>query len=65
MGWIRYVGCKKLQLDFVARTFALIVLVQYVLQQVSCSYEMIPNAPKHHERHQNMSLGSNGVDWVR
>ena len=26
---------------------------------------MIPNAPKHYETHQNMSLGSNGVDWVR
>ena len=28
------------------------------------SYEMIPNAPKHYEMHQNMSLGSNGVDQV-
>ena len=28
-------------------------------------YEMIPNAPKHNETHQNMSLGSNGVDQVR
>ena len=26
---------------------------------------MIPNAPKHYETHQNMSLGSNGVDQVR
>ena len=25
---------------------------------------IIPNAPKHYETHQNMSLGSNGVDWV-
>ena len=32
-----------------ARTFALITLVQYVLQQVSCSYEMIPNATKRTE----------------
>ena len=31
----------------------------------SCSYEMIPNAPKHYETHRNMSLGSNGVDQVR
>ena len=65
MGWIRCVGCKKLQRDFVARTFALIALVQYVLQQVSCSYEMIPNAPKHNETHQIMSLGSNEVDQLR
>ena len=33
--------------------------------RVSCSYETIPNAPKHYATHQNMSLGSNGVDWVR
>ena len=65
MGWIRSVGCEKLQRDFETRTFSLIAPVQYVLQQVSCSYEMIPNAPKHYETHQNMSLGSNGVDLVR
>ena len=65
MGWIRCVGCEKLQRDFMARTFALIAPVQYVLQQVSCSYETIPNAPKHYEMHQNMSFGSNGVDQVR
>ena len=53
---------KKLQLGFVARTFKLIEPVQYVLQQVSCSYKTIPNAPKHYETHQNMSLGSNEVD---
>ena len=28
-------------------------------------YETLPNAPKHYEMHQNMSLGSNGVDRVR
>ena len=26
--------------------------------------QMISNAPKHYETHQNMSLGSNGVDRV-
>ena len=55
---------KKLQRDFVARTFALIAPVHPVLHQV-CSYETIPNAPKHYETHQNKSLGSNGVDRVR
>ena len=65
MGWIRCVRCKKLQRDFMARTFALIELVQYVLQQVSCSYETIPNAPKYYETDRNISFGSNGVDWVR
>ena len=58
------VGCEKLQRDFVARTFSLITPVQYVLQQDSCSYETIPNGRKHYETHQNMSLGSNGVDQV-
>ena len=28
------------------------------------SNERLPNAPKHYETHQNMSLGSNGVDRV-
>ena len=65
MGWIMCVGCGKLQRDFVARTFALIAPVQYVLQQVWYSYESIPNAPKNYEMHQNMSLGSNGMDQVR
>jgi len=56
---------RKIQCDFVARTFVLIEPVQYVLKQVSCSYGTIPNAPKYYETHRNISLGSNGVDWVR
>ena len=55
----------KIQCDFVARTFVLIEPVQYVLKQVLCSYGTIPNAPKYYETHRNISLGSNGVDWVR
>ena len=47
-----------------ARTFALIVPVQYVLQKISCSYETIPNPPKYYETDRNLSLGSNGVDWM-
>ena len=65
MEWIGCVRCKKSKRDIVARTFALSTPVQYVLQQVSCSYEMIPNAPKHNETHQIMSLGSNEVDQLR
>ena len=65
MGWIKCVRCEKLQRDFVARTFVLIAPVQYVLQQVSCSYETFPNAPKYYVTHRNISLDSNGVDWVR
>src|SRR6185503_13810117 len=64
MGWIGCDRCEKSRCDFAARTFALIALVHPVLHRVSCSYETIPNAPKHYETHQNMSLGSNGVDQV-
>ena len=53
MGWIGCVRCKK---------FA---PIHRILHRVSCGYEIIPNAPKHYETHQNMSLGSNGVDQVR
>ena len=68
MGWIGCVRCEKSGRDFVARTFALIAPVHSVLHRVSCSFETIPNAPKHYATHQNMSLGSNGVNqvlWLR
>ena len=65
MGRIGFVRCKKFRHDLVARTFVLIAPVQPVLHEVSCSNETIPNAPKHYKMHQNMSLGSNGVDRVR
>ena len=55
---------QKLQRDFVARTFVLIGPVQYVLHQLSCTCETIRNAPKYYESYRNISLGSNGVDWV-
>jgi uncharacterized membrane protein len=64
-GLIGCIHCEKSQCDIVAQTFALIEPVHTVLHWVSCSYETIPNAPKHYATHQNMSLGSNGVDWVR
>ena len=64
-GWIGCVRCEKSWRDFVARTFALIAPVHPVLHWVSWSYKTIPNAPKHHTTHRNMSLGSNGADWVR
>ena len=44
-----------------ARTFALIALVW----RVSYNRETVPNAPKRKEMHQNMSLGTNGVDRER
>ena len=55
---------RKIPIDFMARTCALIAPVQPVLHRVSCSNEILPNAPKHYETHTNMSFGSNGVDWV-
>jgi len=61
MGWIGCVRCKKSRRHFVARTLALIAPIHPILHRVSCSYEMIPNAPKHYETHPNRSLGSN---WV-
>ena len=64
MGWIRCVRCENIQYDFVARTFTLIAPVQPILHRVSCSNEMVPNAPKPDETHQNMSLGSDGMDSV-
>ena len=35
------------------------------LHRVSCSSEMVPNAPKQKETHQKMSLGKNGEDMER
>jgi len=62
MEWILCVRRVKSRRDFVSRAFALIALVHPVLHRVSCGYEMIPNAPKHYATHQNLSLGSYGVD---
>ena len=65
MGLIGCVRCKKSRCDFVAQTFALIAPVHPILHRVSYSYETIPNAPKHYATYQNLSLRSNGADWVR
>ena len=65
MGGIRCVRCENIRRDFVARTFALNAPVQPILHRVSCSNEMVPNAPKHYQTQQKMSVGSNGVDQVR
>ena len=55
----------KFSQDIVARSFALIAPVRLVLQQVLCNSKTVPNAPKQKETHQNLSLGSNGVDRER
>ena len=64
MCWIGCVHCKNFRRDFVVRTFALIAPVQPIFHRVSCSNEMVPNAAKHYETQQRMSLGYNGMDWV-
>src|SRR6185437_13903089 len=61
-GWIGCIHCKKYRRDFVARTFA---LVRNVSPRVLQGNQMVANAPKRYEMHQNMSLGSNGVDRLR
>src|SRR6185503_7648834 len=61
MEWIGRVRREKLRRVFVARTFA---LVRNVLPRVSYGNRIVANAPKWYERHQTMSLGSNGVDRV-
>ena len=64
MGWIGCFCCEKSRRDFVSRTFVLTAPVQYVLHQVSCSYETIPNAPKYYKTQRIIGIGSNGVDWL-
>ena len=63
MEWIGCGRCEKSRRDFVARACTLIAPVYTVLHRVSCSYETIPNAPKHYATHQNMSLGP--MRWIR
>src|SRR6185312_12489550 len=65
MEWVGCIHCEKFQNNFMAQISALIAPVQPVLHRVSCSNEILPNAPKYIETHQNMILGSNGVDQVR
>ena len=65
MGWIGCARCEKFLCNFVAQTFTLIAPIQPILHRVSCNNEMVPNAAKHYETQQNMSLGSNGVHLVR
>ena len=65
MEWVGCIHCEKFQIEFMAQIYALIAPVHPILHRVSCSNETLPNAPKHYETHQNMSLWSNGVGRVR
>ena len=58
------VRCEKSGRDFAAPSFALIAPVHPGFHRVSCTYKMIPNAPKYYKLHRNISLRSNGVDWA-
>ena len=52
----------KTLMQFRGTNFFINVLVQPILQRVSCSNETLPNAPKHYEMLQNMSLVPMG--WI-
>ena len=65
MEWVGCIRYEKFQNEFMAQTCALSAPVQPVLQRDLCSNETLPNASKHYKTHTNMSLWSNGVDWVR
>ena len=61
--WLPYeTRCKIFRCYFVARTFA---LVRLIFHRDSKGNQTVLIAPKWSEKHQNMSLGSNGVDRVR
>ena len=51
---------QKIQMRLRCTNFCINCTSQPNLNRVSCSNEMVSNAPKHYKTHQNMSLGSNG-----
>ena len=56
---------RKIRTRHRGTNFSIIAPFQLILHRVSWSNEMVPNAPKHYETQQKLSLGSNGVDQVR
>ena len=61
--WVR--SLRKIPTWLRGTNFCINCTSSPILHRVWCSYETIPNAPKHYATHQNMSLESNGADWVR
>ena len=57
----RVLSLRKIPMRIRGTNFA---LVRYVLLRDWQGNQMVPNAPKWYKTHQNMSLGSNGVDRV-
>ena len=61
--WVH--SLRKILMRHHGTNFCIDCTSQHVLHRVSCSNETLTNAPKYYEPHQNMSLGSNGMDRVR
>ena len=60
----RVPSLQKIRTRLRCTNFCINCTVWLDLHRVSCSNEMLPNAPKHYKTHQNMRLGSNGMDRV-
>jgi hypothetical protein len=58
MEWIGCIRCEKFRRDFVLRTFALM----HQFGKFCIGFRAVT---KRTETPENMSFGSNGVDWVR
>ena len=65
MGWTGCVCWKNSDTTSWHDLFSVMELLQPTSHQVSCGNETIPNAPKHNETLQNLSLYSNGAERVR
>jgi hypothetical protein len=65
MGWIGGVCREKFRHTIVAQTFALIASVWPVLHRVSGCNKIVQRTSNMYKTHHNISLGYNGVDWVR
>ena len=64
MGWTGCVCCEKFRCDFMAQTCALNAPFNPFCTKFPVVTKHWQKAHKHYETHQNMSLGSNGVDCV-
>jgi hypothetical protein len=60
--WMRLL--RKIRTWLRGTNFCINCTSSHHLHRGSCSYETITNPPKHNETYEDLSLGSNGVDWV-
>ena len=60
----RVCSLRKTLMPFRGMNFFINCSSSTILHRVPCSNETLPNAPKHYEMLQNMSLGSNWLDWL-